>query len=607
MSYPGSKFEIVDQSLIEEIPQQDPVVKPMFMAVFTSDKGSEDYGVYTGDDFFKQFGTDIKFANHGQPLLQAAMAIKAGARLYCKRMVADDATLANLVLSATVTKTSSQKTNAAGQPIYVTASGDETTEADGNTPVMLDGAAISYSMTSVPSVKTLAEVKAQATSLYASTNNSWTYPLAVFVDNGRGASKKRIRIDADYANSKSVDYCRYTLSVMEGNNTLDALGFTFNPEIVYDGTSTSLKSVVSTKSTQIKADTFEAYILEMYEKVAELTGLSNEYLLLQDMVFGKTKDGAAINTITVTDDVDLATTYGFTLTGGANGAFGSAPINSPQYGSILARAFDGSLSTEIYDLDNLKMYGIVDANYPAAVKREIEKLVEFRQDTFYFRDLGTGLTTLTDILEADGFSSKSMFSGSYHNSYDIIDPFSKKQITVTVGYHIAQLLVSHINNGVNRPFAGLLHNVTFSDIIDGTINFIPTITPAADQKEKLSDARINYIGYYDGVPVMETTYTSYDKYSSLSFIQNVMSIQELIRAIRSDCPRIRYQFITPEDLKSYQEDVQSIIDEYSVNFADIKLEYYADDRYEANNIFYAGLNVRTKKFIQSEYFKVLVL
>lgn len=605
--YPGSKFEIVDQSFIEAIPQQDPVLKPMFMAVFTSDKGSEEYGVYSGDDFFKQFGSDIKFANHGQPLLQAAMQIKAGARLYCKRMVADDATLANLILSATVTSTNTQKTNAAGQLIYITTSGEETTEAEGNTPVMISGAAISYSMTSVPEVKSASEAKAQATSLYASTENSWTFPIAVITDNGRGVSNKRFRIEADYANSKSVDYCRYSIYVMEGANTLEALGFTFNPNIVYDGVSTSLKSVISTKSKQLNAEAFDEYILEMYEKVAELSGLETDYLLLQDMIFGKTKNGGKIDTITVTDDIDLNSMFGFKLANGTNGVFGTAPINSPQYGSTLARAFDGSLSTDIYDLDNLKMYAIVDANYPADVKRQIEKLVEFRQDTFYFRDLGTGLTDLSSIIEADGFSSKSMFSGSYHNSYDIIDPFSKKQITVTVGYHIAQLLVGHINNGVSRPFAGILYGVTFPDIIEGTINFLPTITPAANQKEKMDDSRINYIGYYDGLPVMETTYTSYEKHSSLSYLQNVMCIQELIRAIRSKCPKIRYQFAEAEELKAYQQDVQAVIDNYNANFAEITLEYYADERYESNMIYYAGLNVRTKKFIQSEYFKVIVL
>lgn len=605
--YPGSKFEIIDQSLIEDIPQADPVVKPMFMAAFTSDKGSENYGVYEGDDFFKQFGTDIKFANHGQPLLQAAMAIKAGARLYCKRMVADDATLANLILSATITKTSTQKTNAVGQPIYITSGGAETTEAEGNTAVMLTGAAISYSMTSIAGVKSISEAKAQASSLYISTEDSWTFPIAVFADNGRGISKKRIRIEADYANSKSVDFTRYSIYIMEGNEILEPIGFAFNPDIVYDGASVSLKSTIDKRSKQIKAETFDSYILEMYGKVAELTEIDVEYLLLQDMIFGKTKDGLKIESIVVTDDVNLSATYGFTLTNGTNGTFGTSPINSPTYGSVLARAFDGSQSSAIYDLDNLKMYAIVDANYPAPVKRAIEKLVEFRQDTYYFRDLGTGLTTLFDIVEADGFSSKSMFSGSYHNSYDIIDPFSKKQITVTVGYDIAQLLVSHVNNGINRPFAGLLHGVTFGSIIEGTINFIPTNTPEADQKETLNDNRINYIGYYDGVPVMETTYTSYDKYSKLSFSQNVMSIQELIRAIRTKCPKIRYQFSEAEDLKTYQEDVQAVIDNYNPNFAEVTLEYYADERYEANNIFYAGLSVRCKNFIQSEYFKVLVL
>lgn len=611
--YPSTKFEIVDQSLITDIPQVEPVVKPMFMAAFTSDKGSEDYGVYEGDDFFKQFGTDIKFAKHGQPLLQAAMQAKAGARLYCKRIVADDATLGNLILAATVTKTTQTKMNG-DKPVYDYGDG-ETTEVKGEDAdqhlVTIPAVEISYSLESATSgtaIKSVAGVEAIAAAMYdTSTEGTWVYPLAVFADNGRGISKKRVRIEADYASSKSVNYCRYSLYVMEGNSTLEALGFTFNPDITYDGASTSLDSVVNKRSKQIKAGLFENYVLEMYQKVAETIEMDVEELLLQDILFGKTKAGAAINTITISDDKPLDSEYGYVLAGGSNGSFADAPVKAEGYAAAMVHAFDGTLSTDIYDLNNLKMYAIVDANYPKEVKSEIEKLVNFRQDTVFIRDIGTGVKTLSDILAEASFADKSMFTAVYHNSYDIVDPFTKKQITVTATYDIAQLLVKHINNGVSRALAGISNGFTFDNAIEGTINFIPTVTPGGNQKEKLDDARINYIGYYDGVPVMETTYTNYQNYSSLSYVQNVMAIQELIRAIRSKCPKIRYNTAEATDLQAYQAEVQLVIDKFAINFADITLEYYADDRYEANMIYYAGLNVKCKKFIQAEFFKVIVL
>lgn len=608
--YPGTIFEIVDQSQIAEIPQAEPVLSPLFMAAFTSDKGTEDYGIYSGDDFFKQFGSDIKFAKHGQPLLQAAMAIKAGARLYCKRVVADDATLGNLILTAKVKKVSTQKEDDEGNKIYITASGEETTVEAGNTPVMLDSAEIGYEMSSISGATDINVVSAQAKALYKSADENSgvaVYPIAVFTDNGRGVSKKRIRIVPDYQNSKSVNFTRYSIYVLEGNTEIEALGFTFNPDIVYDGVSTSLKSVISSRSNQIKVDTFDAYIDAFYEAVADAVNYTVDDLKLQDALFGRTKDGAVINGITVSEDTNLQAAYGFLLANGSNGAFGDAPIDSVAYASQMVKVFDGSLTSEIYDLNNLKMYGIVDANYPVEVKNAIQELVDFRQDLLFFRDLGVGLKTLADIIEAASSVPRSMFVATYCNSYDIIDPFSKKQVTVTTGYNIAQLLVNHINNGVDRPFAGIINQIVFPGIIDGTINFIPTITPAGNQKEKLDDARINYIGYYDGLPVMESTYTAYGSFSSLSFVQNVMAVQDIIRAIRSKCPKIRYQFAEAADLRRYQEDVQKVIDNYAAAFATIELEYYADERYEQNNIFYAGLSVKCKKFIQTEYFKVIVL
>ena len=100
--YPGTIFTIDDQSDIEALTISDTIEPPVQMIGFSSDKGTEDFIYIRGNAFFKQFGEKISFAKHGQPLLQAANAINNGGRLFCKRIVAPDSTLANIGIVAYV-------------------------------------------------------------------------------------------------------------------------------------------------------------------------------------------------------------------------------------------------------------------------------------------------------------------------------------------------------------------------------------------------------------------------------------------------------------------------------------------------------------------------
>jgi hypothetical protein len=91
--YAGTIFTIEDRSDIPSLITAETIDMPIEMIGFTSNKGTEDYVYVDGDAFFDQFGYDISYARHGQPLLQAANAINNGARLFCKRVVAQDSTL----------------------------------------------------------------------------------------------------------------------------------------------------------------------------------------------------------------------------------------------------------------------------------------------------------------------------------------------------------------------------------------------------------------------------------------------------------------------------------------------------------------------------------
>jgi len=618
--YPGTIFEYIDQSDITPFEVAQPI-EPLFMCAITSDKGPENALVVKGTKFYTLYGKDLTmaFAKHGQPLIQAARIIDAGGKLYVKRVVDSTSKLANLAIIAKVTAVETQKVNDLDEPLYLTAGGVETTEPGTdplNTPIMIvSSASVKYEAQGVVGKSTRAEIadviKAELDIVgeEISGNMVYTYPLFVITDNGRGVSAKSFRLTPDYATSKNLDFMYHTIEVIENNEILDTVKFSMDKDVIYYGINKSLESVVNTTYSQIKASYIEEGVTPYVAKLASILDMSVAEVEAVDILFGKDRTGVAIDGFTLdATGINLQYVYGLSLIEGANGtSFGTHPIGTDAYETEMVKFFDGTFTDDIYDVDNIKIDAIVDANYPDAVKTAIENFVTFREDCFYFGDIGTGARTQEEIKNAASSRMKNKFCSQYHTFYDVIDPFSKKQITVTMCYTLAKLLVSHFINGRNRPVAGYLHDMVIPEAIEGTINFIPKITPTANQKDFLDDLRINYAGLYDNLLTIETEYTSQSKYSQFSFINNILAIQEVTKAIRSRCPKTRYSFISGNDLEKYKEDVQTVIDKYTGNFKTITLEYIGTPTTEANKMFYAALKVQFKDFVQTEYFKVYAL
>lgn len=107
--YPGSTFRVIDNSNTSAyVPIQtvNPAA-PIYLTAFRSVKGPEIIAndIY-GQTFYDLYGSQdtISFKKYGQPLLQAAMNINGGARLIAKRVVLDDAHLANATVGIVLTK-----------------------------------------------------------------------------------------------------------------------------------------------------------------------------------------------------------------------------------------------------------------------------------------------------------------------------------------------------------------------------------------------------------------------------------------------------------------------------------------------------------------------
>nr|DAL38431.1 MAG TPA_asm: tail sheath protein [Caudoviricetes sp.] len=651
MAVPAVSIIWDDQSAINKVNTvvEDTVDRPIIMVASSADKGPEEWKTkIMGQTFYDYYGQVPSFSKHGQPLIQAANAIDAGAYVTFKRVVADDATLANIGIVAELKYTSVGYTDpTTGMFVweYKDPSGvvkrqfsntDPSTSSKTYTQVFTNQVnvafkAVTYNLggTSVGANSNKpSDFANQLFNTYAHKgtvgSNDQTYPLFMITDNGRGESKKRFRISRDTTTSRPVNYVRYFIEVMENDKTLETFAFTLNPDIIEQDRNVNIQNVIRSRSHQIRCVFFEDEFNAFCENVASLlnvttsvdtdtlitTGVTADEFKRQDPIFGTDFYG---NTYTYLkcDYAILNNVFGIQLANGTNGSFGDAPIKAAGYSAQLVQAFDGTFDDSIYDLDNNRIDAIFDANYPNPVKRAIEDLVTFREDCMYFRDMGLGLASIGNIRVNDKFNLKNRFCATYVNSYDIYDPYTRKQISVTVMYDLVRLFVKHFINGRTRPFCGDKYGVDIpiDNMVPGTLNFSPKRTPSLDQKQELDDMRINYLSFYDGnILAMNSEYTSQSEYTQLSWINNVLAVQQVIKAIRVLCPKIRYSFLDGEDLQNYKKDVQNlIVDKYSSLFKSFSIEYVEDGTYDSNKIIYACLYAKFRNFVQTEIFKIIAL
>lgn len=612
MQSPGTRFRWYDQSEITPV-IEDPVVKPLFITAAATDKGPEDLREVVGDEFYKDYGSTIDFNKYGHPLIYAARIINAGGRLLFKRLVAPDATLANIIVIMNITSTSEQKTNSDGELLYVDATtGEETTTADGNEPLMVNKASISYDCQSVPDVKTMEEVKTAALAMSDEdgTEGTVSIPLFCVTDVGRGVSSKRFNISSNYSVAKSLGYMMYKFNVIGEYRDLDTeyCNFALDDNTIYLNSSQSL-TMAAQSLRQMNVYAIPQAGVKAMQAIADITGDDYSTIVAEDVLFGANLKGFALDNIVVDTEsgYDLQSSLGIELLSGTNGSFTDNPVGTEVYNQQLLEFWDGTFTDNIYDVDRWKIYGCIDANYPYDVKNAIIDLADFREDFFFFADLTTDCFNYSLVMNAAASIKASKFCGIYTQVFDVIDEFSRKQITVPGTYVMSKKMVSHFLDQPGVPTCGIAHGFVFDEVINDTVSFIPKKTPKYDQKTEMCEAYLNYGTYLNGTYTLETEFTHQDPYSELTFINNILNVQHLIRAIRTQCPKDRYTFITNDDLTIYQKSVEDVLSLYENLFDSLKFEYVQDEIMQANKIFEANIIVKFKNFVQSELFNIYTL
>lgn len=612
---PDTIFEYIDQSNITKT-TETLVTAPYYLCCSSAERGPEDIREVVGTDFYNLYGNHISFVKHGQPLVQAAHIIDNGGRLIFKRLVADDAALANLTVIATVTKKEVEKTNAAGKPLYIDPSTNQESETDGGgwAKATKNVASIKYGVVTVPSMKTITDVVAHVQLQYKEETD--VFPLFTVTDNGRGKSTKRFNIQPDYQLSKQNSFEFYTFNVIaDAETNAEYTRFSIDPNIIYLKTSMSLTES-SKELTQLDAYQYEEGSNKFIKAVSEATGVDEDTLKSIDILFGCDRAGKALDYISVdltkSDDeaengYDLADATGMMIMSGDNGEFGDKPFGTSAWTKQAVKFFSGEFDDSVFNPNQVNIDAVFDANYPSEVKKAILELAEFRQDFFYFRDFGLDKYTYDQFKMTAKEFDHSKFAASYITTYDVLDPYSRKQINVTLMYSLAVKMINHFNLRRNAPCAGIQYGFTFDEAIKGTVNFCPKFTPKVDQKTELMDLGLNYCGYINNQLVLETTNTSQDPYSQLSYINNILAVQQIIHRVREVCPINRYTFITSDDLETYKKAVNNAIMQYKENFDTLEFVYVADPIMKANKIFNASIKVSFKDFVQTEIFKIYAL
>lgn len=601
-----TKFNWIDQSWFdteEVVATYD--AKTLFFAMLTADKGSEEVVRLDGDNFYRMFGRKLSFDKHGLPLLQAKAIIDAGGELLVKRFVAEDATLSNVIIVAKVEKKSTQRTNAEGEPLYVDAStGEETTVAEGNLPLNDESAVIKYELQSAENAKTIDDVYDAAAALL--DEEGGVFPILIAADIGRNADCKRIAIKADYDTSKSLGYTMYTLYEYENTTNEEKINAIFNPSIIYKNKSyTPTRNSMEELDLDVVPGAYEAFA----KKVAEYSGIDYDTMINMDLIFGKNLKGNNLTGVTIdAEGADLSYQYGIELKNGSDGtAFGDIPKTS----TALAEAMVDFIKNndEIYDRDIHKIAMVIDADYPATVKEALVEFVNFREDCVFLRDFGMDVFRFKDALNMYETYSKSRFVSDYITTYQIFDPYTDRRIRVGMLHGMIPAIIEHFQTSPATPLAGIVNGFTITEAIEGTVNYVPRETPAVNQKDELEDAHINYATYYEygGPLVVDSLFTSQERMSQLSYVNNVIAIQEVMRAVRTECPKNRFRFSTSDDFSEYQEAVNTVLTNFKSSFKTLQLVYTEDRLKAAQKIFYAGIKFQFHNWADTEIFDLYAL
>jgi hypothetical protein len=570
---------------VANVTAADPSIR--FLYIFPSERGKDGcITIRSTSEYINTFGTP-NFKKYGQAPYMPYLSLSTGKAIcHCIRITPPDASYANVVIMANVSKSENEVT-------------------------------VTYTATSIvpgESDKGLVDLDTFAAKVDALKVDGSKYPVVAFASNGRGVYGDNLRIIL--SSMTSVDNARpyksYNAQLIDtsrGATPLESFEFSMDVAAILDKKPMYVMDTINdpeTGSSNIVAyanDEFIDAVYNAYSEVCTTAGDTPVPLNEFDILFGKTKSSLGstdiahfkigTESISGSPSVKLDATLGTAFNGGSDGAFaeGAEGRDNAIVEEYKKAMFIGSDDKflEAFPTETSRRYGsyasskrrtptdiILDANYPDAVKLALYELALRRSDARLTLDSGIHATSSALFAWDKTFANSDdvyyftpanedehVWVTSRENSWGKVrDPFTGKIINVTYTWILAQQLPHHyIDNGTHIPFTGERYT-----LVSGFIpNSIRPIVDADDleTKEAYYTRRINTVDTLGENRYIRATQVTVDPtMSDLSEEHNVMVLLEMKRALENLVLSKLYDFSDNEDRLRFTSDAERLFETY---------------------------------------------
>lgn len=578
-TYPLDTYKINDNTKTRNLSSQNS--GPVFFAPFVSDKGIDGV-IKTWNDrgrFREEFG-DSDISVHGQSFAQCENILDGGCVLKAIRITAKNAINSNIAVVLNIKTVSEQKTNAAGELLYKDATtGEDTTVSAGNEPIMIKKAVCKHVLKTFDKPTTNKDnFDALLRTLFKEGNASEGVDIPLFgaVCRGKGAygNMYRFRLTPDVRSDIGLQNRRYNFTLFKNENGLEQVGVTLRCSTSpyakdRENHSLFIQDVIEINGSPILLRA----IPESYAKAIEILHpilLQEDPQIREDQVDILTFVDGNMNkykNISIDpDSVDFTIPEGIGLDRGDDGDFKRTNINRDDaINERLISLFKGDIDKSINDRKRLSFQLLLDANFPLEVKREMVNLHSRRKEDFVLITDGNKLMTVANAKSflKEEFDIDNRAIATYINNFDIIENNTRKIITVTTPYLISKLLPRHIlERGNQTPFAGL--DITLDEYI------VPdSIRPAMDEidEKEICDLNGNFIHEEGGKTIFATILTRQKETSELSYLQNILVLNDILDDLRELSSIFRYKFTgSSDDFRT----LNNLADQKMTKYRDVK-------------------------------------
>lgn len=560
-SHPHDEYYMTDNTAVntEVIYGTNPVLFQPFFSEEGIDSQIIDFKEYSTT--YNNYG-DPNMNLYGQSYYHVLNWLKSGGQVKGIRLTAKNATYANTMLVLDILVSETQKTDASGNPLYLDASGEETTISSGNTAIMIKKAKVKHHFeyfTNIADNPT--DIKSLMRTKLTEDEQGLHIPLFTVVCKGKGTygNKFRFRLSPYAQRDKNTKYRNYYLEIYKNDGGLvkdkkSPLTVSSYPEARNISRQSDYIEDVVTRTDELPIsiygldDGFELAFNTLYDVISQEMGedMDPESIDLFTFYKNSTSFTRYENIIIDPETVDLTSLEAHTLSQGTDGDF--VKTNPNRWDAMYERLedlFKGKIDPSINDTKQHKFTITLDAGYPLEIKllmvswRKSRDAEALALDSCYMYNLANLKSFLRDDLVTNDF-------GTFINveCFDTYDEYTGKNISVTQNYLWSILLPQHIiNKGSQTPFAGLDIPLD-AYIIEGSLK---PIIYSDTEKTEIYDLKGNYIERENNHYVFGTNITSQEKNTELSYTNNVLVYYEIKEALLSLSAVFRFKFADSED------------------------------------------------------------